>query len=234
MPKDIFYFSHDSNARNDEKIVEIRMNFGWEGYGLYFAIIETLREQENYTYPSNAIAKLAFSFNIGVEKLKPIYESFFSTGLLIEKDGVFYSESLMKRMEKIDESRAKRAAAGRKGGIAKAKAQQSSGKKRKKSKIKKGNNIDPNFEKFWEIYQKKGNKKSSYENWLKLSEKQKTEVFEKVHQYVKSTPNLQYRKNAEVYLNPSKEQWNNKIINGVETQQQDMFNQNQSTAEYMR
>lgn len=30
------YFPHDSNARNDAKILKVRMKYGAEGYGVYF------------------------------------------------------------------------------------------------------------------------------------------------------------------------------------------------------
>jgi hypothetical protein len=29
------YFSHDANARHDEKILELRAELGWEGYGTF-------------------------------------------------------------------------------------------------------------------------------------------------------------------------------------------------------
>ena len=48
MSKDAYYFSHDSNARNDQRLVKIRMKYGMEGYGIYFGIIEILREQRDY------------------------------------------------------------------------------------------------------------------------------------------------------------------------------------------
>jgi hypothetical protein len=39
-----YYFSHDYNARNDEKILKLIQKEGWEGYGLYWALIEKLYE----------------------------------------------------------------------------------------------------------------------------------------------------------------------------------------------
>ena len=42
--KTSFYFDHDYNARNDQKILELRSEYGWAGYGIYFAIIEVLCE----------------------------------------------------------------------------------------------------------------------------------------------------------------------------------------------
>jgi hypothetical protein len=33
--KDAYYFPHDSNARMDIRIVELRDAHGWAGYGIY-------------------------------------------------------------------------------------------------------------------------------------------------------------------------------------------------------
>jgi hypothetical protein len=145
MAKEAYYFSHDSNARLDDKILELRAEFGWHGYGLFWAVIETLRDCSNYTYPSNARAGLALSLNIAKTDLEQFLNVAVKLGLLVEEEGVIYSESLMKRMEDIDEKRRKRAEAGRLGGIAKsngkqissnAKANPSKEKKVKESKVK--------------------------------------------------------------------------------------------------
>ena len=40
--KESFYFSHDYNARNDQKILMLRGKFGNEGYALFFYILETI------------------------------------------------------------------------------------------------------------------------------------------------------------------------------------------------
>ena len=48
MAKDAYYFSHDSNARNDPKIVAMMTKHQWFGYGLYWALIELMREQDGY------------------------------------------------------------------------------------------------------------------------------------------------------------------------------------------
>ena len=40
------YFLHDSNAFNDEKITELYINFGYEGLGLFYTILEKLASQE--------------------------------------------------------------------------------------------------------------------------------------------------------------------------------------------
>lgn len=119
MAKEAYYFSHDSNARNDEKILELRGTFGWAGYGMFWAVVETLRDSDNYSLKVS-VAMLQQCLGIDKNEAKKFYDECINIGLFVENNGRFYSESLMKRMEVIDEKRAKRAEAGRKGGNAKA------------------------------------------------------------------------------------------------------------------
>ena len=41
------YFQHDSNARNDIKIIKLRKAGGYEFYGIYFGILEILFLENN-------------------------------------------------------------------------------------------------------------------------------------------------------------------------------------------
>ena len=43
------YFSHDSNARNSKKLLRLRQAHGAAGYGVYFMLLERLREEGDYT-----------------------------------------------------------------------------------------------------------------------------------------------------------------------------------------
>ena len=47
MPKDTFYFSHDYNSRNDEKIKKLIRKHGMQGYGVFWAIVEELYNNAN-------------------------------------------------------------------------------------------------------------------------------------------------------------------------------------------
>jgi len=42
------YFPHDSNARNSDKLLPVRMKYGAEGYGIYFMLLERLRDEPTY------------------------------------------------------------------------------------------------------------------------------------------------------------------------------------------
>jgi len=95
------YFPHDSNARNDDRIIAVRMRLGAEGYGIYFMLLERLREGNGYTCAKDYNV-MAFDLRVSAEKVKAVVEDF---GLFAftEDRTRFYSESMMKRMEVKDE-----------------------------------------------------------------------------------------------------------------------------------
>ena len=65
------------------------------------------------------------------------------------------------------------------------------------------------FENIWSLYGKKGNKKTSEKKWTKLSVSNQKKAFAYIPAYVKSTPDKQYRKNFETFLN--QECWNDEL-----------------------
>lgn len=113
MNKDAFYFQHDDNARNDEKIIALRIKYDWKGYGLYWAIIEKLRESKCYKL-SVDYNLLSYDLRCDAGIIKSIINDF---GLFILTDDgkYFYSKSLCERMKSLDELRAKRSEAGKRG-----------------------------------------------------------------------------------------------------------------------
>lgn len=125
MGKDAYYFSHDSNARNDPKICAMLSVYSMEGYGWYWVIIEMLREQKSYRlrisgkYNSNA---LAMQMHCSPEKAAQFIQDCIHEFVgekdegLFQTDGDFiWSNSLLRRMEKKEERsvKAKKAAEAR-------------------------------------------------------------------------------------------------------------------------
>lgn len=94
------YFSHDSNARNSDKLLPLRMSLGTEGYGIYFMLLERLREEPSYMSVKD-YNMLAFDFRVSSDKVKRVVEDF---GLFVfTEDGKhFYSEGFCARMEVKD------------------------------------------------------------------------------------------------------------------------------------
>lgn len=109
--KDAYYFPHDCNARNDPKILALRSVFGAEGYGVYFMLIEILREQPDYKLQITKYLyhTLAMQMQMQKEQVQEIVEACcneFSEGdspLLVNDGEYLYSSSLLRRMGKVDD-----------------------------------------------------------------------------------------------------------------------------------
>ena len=78
--------------------------------------------------------------------------------------------------------------------------------------------VEKEFERFWEMYDKQNNKVKVKAKFLKLSKADKAKIFETLPAYVKSTPDKTYRKDPLTYLN--NQSWNDEIIQRNETRQQ--------------
>ena len=111
------YFSHDSNARNSDKLMKVRMDLGAEGYGIFFMLIERLREEEGYKSTID-YDTLAFDLRVDAEKVKQVVENY-DLFKFTEDGKYFYSDSFNERMEMMDiraqqrKSKAKKAAEAR-------------------------------------------------------------------------------------------------------------------------
>lgn len=104
MKKEAYYFSHDANAKDDPKILRLRMDLGWEGYGLFWALVELLRNESDHRMRTHykSIAFALQTHEISIEKIINDYDLFCTDGQF------FWSESLLKRME-LKEERSEKA-----------------------------------------------------------------------------------------------------------------------------
>lgn len=212
--KDAYYFSHDSNARNDQRIIKLRRELGSEGYGIYWMIIEILREQKNYSLglDDDSINNLAFDLRADFGKIEEVILHY---DLFQRNEQFFWSESLKRRMEKLDLIKQKRAIAGAKGGKSKANDKQmlsnSKASKEKKSKEKKSKEINIDFSDFWNLYDyKKGDKTKLQDKWEGLSDEIRQKIMDSLPLYIASTPEKKYRKHPQTYLN--NKGWEDEII----------------------
>lgn len=115
MEKDAYYFSHDSNARNDIKIVRLRRAHKMEGFGIYWGIIEMLREAAGHSLPISSIEDIAYDLDADEEKVRSIISDF---DLFIIADNTFSSARLSRAMEEFEERKNRYRRAGHKGGKA--------------------------------------------------------------------------------------------------------------------
>jgi hypothetical protein len=113
--KTAYYFSHDSNARQDEKILMLRAEHGWEGYGIYWALVEMMFESSDTSLHHSKIKGIAVSYNIDITVLESVINTCISEDLFVSDGECFWSESLMRRKSKYQELKDKKSQAGRKG-----------------------------------------------------------------------------------------------------------------------
>jgi len=90
------YFDHDYSARNDQKILRLRARHGWDGYGIYWALIETMAEDSTGYLDGGAIEGLSAGYGVPMDKLKKIISDCIEIGLFCENDdGSFYSRRMI-------------------------------------------------------------------------------------------------------------------------------------------
>lgn len=84
-----------------------------EGYGIFWALLETLRAQPGYTYPLANIPIVAHKYYTTPELMRHVI---FDFGLFtIVEDKIFFSNGLLNRMQPMDELRKKKSDGGKKG-----------------------------------------------------------------------------------------------------------------------
>ena len=230
MAKDAYYFSHDSNARNDPKCSALIAEYGMEGYGLFWVLVEIFSEQENYKlekFPKlyEAIAKQCSST---AEATRSTIEALINDfNLLCEDEKYIWSISLLRRMEEKENKRQVKVEAGRQGGL-KSGFVRNQGKQNeaqpkqneavleanepKESKVKerKVKNIYiSDCEYLWNLYPEKDGKISAMKKLPKLIEKYGKDQMERtIKRYIESVdqrrakgfPDLKY-KNGSTFFN---------------------------------
>ena len=93
--KETFYFSHDYNARSDDKIKKLIRKHNLLGYGVYWAIVEDLYNNANALHTD--YEGIAYDLRVDEMLVKSIVNDF---DLFIIKDKTFYSESVNRRLDK--------------------------------------------------------------------------------------------------------------------------------------
>lgn len=76
MKKDAYYFPHFCNARHDRKLKRVIKDLGIEGYGIYFMLLEVLREQPDFKYPIEDIDLLADEFGTSESKVSVVIHNY--------------------------------------------------------------------------------------------------------------------------------------------------------------
>ena len=97
MKKETYYFSHDYNTRNDFKIKKMIMKLGYTAYGVYWALIEDLYNNDNKVIFD--LELLAYDFREDESMINSILNDF---DLFTIDNGYLSSESIARRLELRD------------------------------------------------------------------------------------------------------------------------------------
>ena len=111
MKKDAFYFPHFCNARHDRKIKRVLKELGIEGYGIYFMLLEVLREQTDFKYPLSEIDLLADEFGTSEQKVRVVICNY---GLFeIDENEMLFSIKLIEFLQPYLKMKEQRSLAGK-------------------------------------------------------------------------------------------------------------------------
>ena len=211
MPKDTFYFSHDYNVRNDEKIKRLIRKHGMQGYGVFWAIIEDLYNNANALRTD--YDGIAYDLRSDSDIVKSVINDFD----LFVFDGEFFgSKSVQERLEQRNsKSESARKSASYRWKNANALQTQSEGnaKKERKGKEIKGNKI-------------------SYRENISLSEKENTNLITEygekavaeLYDYLSAYKIEKSYKTKSDYLTIKR--W---VVDAVKKQNKTVFSQNGNT-----
>lgn len=98
------YYLHDSNSFNDEKITELYLQFGYEGLGLFYTILEKLALQEK---PIKTKV-LKHQLNVG-KKLEKVWAFIEEIDLISSNNGETFNKQLLNFSKKYQVSKEKNA-----------------------------------------------------------------------------------------------------------------------------
>jgi len=209
IAKNTFYFSHDYNSRNDEKIKELIFNYGMSGYGIYWSIIEELYQNTNVLHLN--YERIAFELRADISSIKSIINDF---NLFVISGENFSSLSVQKRLdERNNKSEKARLSVNKRWSdtnVLQTKYDSNTIKERK-GKENKVIDINISMDDFWDLYDKKvGDKIKIEKKWIALRGYERVKAMDYIPNYKISQPDKKYRLNPETFIN--QKGWNNELI----------------------
>lgn len=129
MKKESQWFSHDSSASADPKLIALTSQYGMTGYGRWWRLVELLRAEDQYKYcitTKFAYSVLSKELMCNVDEAKQFINDCIEEYQLLQTDGAhIWSDSLLHRMQHLDKKRESFSERGKKGMEAKLAKKQS-------------------------------------------------------------------------------------------------------------
>ena len=99
------YIPHDVSLRNTSEVIHLIEKESASGYGLYWAIMEYLRTQDNYRGDLRALRGITRQLKSRLDKALRVLNDY---GLFVVEGNAFYSPLLMEKMQPLEQKRAQR------------------------------------------------------------------------------------------------------------------------------
>lgn len=222
MQKDAYYFPHFCNARHDRKIKRLRKELGTEGYGIFFMLLEVLREQIDFRYPMDDLDLLAEEFGTSEQKVRVVICNYALFEIHTENNKeMFFSPKLLTYLTPYINMKNQRIEAGKKSGeVRRLKALEKLSNERpfngcstdaerelnenEQSKVKKSkeNIYSAFFENAWSVYpNKKGKGQVSKTQISKLEKIGIDEIKRCIERYVNDKEEWKQYQNGSTFFN---------------------------------
>lgn len=223
------YFLHDSNSFNDEKITRLFIEYGYEGLGLFYTLLEKLAQQEK---PINSDV-LKHQLKVG-KRLEKCWNFMEEIGIISSNNGETFNEQLLNFSDKYKikkEKNAKRISEWRENQAIEnnvtcyESVRNTTKVNRSKVNINKGMEINKeeisidsilSFDDFWILYDKKvGDKNKLIKKYDLISESDRKLILDHIPKYKLSQPDKKFRKDPQTYLN--NKSWNDEIVGYIDS-----------------
>lgn len=209
---DKYWFKHDYNARNDDKNMELRAEFGAEGYGIFWMLLEKMAETHEGWLDGRLMGGIGMDLGIDKKRIEMVINFCLSINLFHKNEEGFIYNS---RMRDHKQMRLYLSESGKRG------ANKREENKASKPTIKGGlstpstekirRDINIAFDVFWNLYDYKvGNKEKLNIKWCKLSEIDRQDAIAFIPRYKNSTPDKKFRKQPETFIN--NRSWTDEIV----------------------
>ena len=206
------YFRHNVNSRSDLSLSLVLDEFGAEGYGRYWLIIELLYIAEDQMIELSNLTKRSFasSWKCNLEEVDEFIAYLVDVELMTIEGDMLYSNGVMKRVSMMRETKEelaeKRREAGRKGAEARWRKENEAEDIASTPKMTPEPNEEQRkeivesvtetvqtsvrdrlegFDEFWDLYPKKRAKQAAERAWKNLSMKAKAEAMGALPDHVK-------------------------------------------------
>lgn len=226
---DSIYYPHYTGWHRDPLYVKLKMSMGNDGIAIFNELQGFLAERPESRAELHSIPEIAFALHQDEAKLKRVIEDF---GIFRVEDGFFSSPWLTAALLPLAEKRRRQSegakatnakrwgksvidqlAIGEPSDTDRSRVEKSIEEKsieEKKREDESKAEILSAFEVWWDMYDKKVDRKTAEKRWFQLTDAERVKAANHTPKYVEATPEKKYRKDPATYLN--KKSFENEII----------------------